>query len=537
MITRTIFLSLSFFLLTFTAASTAEVKDQCTVEAIRAIAPEEAVIDSVKPVIAPVAHCEVLGHVITQNPGPNRVGWSLMLPDRNFGGRFFFMGQGGGAGHTVTAAADSYGQGASTNKLLRNGFAVSSSDTGHNWKAGGAGSYDFGANNPTQRLDYGHRGAHVSTVAAQAITRAYYGIEDKLYRYHMGCSGGGRMGMMAALHHPEDYDGIVASTVAKSGGAMFFGVILQHVVKNPESWISPEKLAFLERKVDEKCAGPDGLVRDPYGCGFDVATLQCEGPDREDCLTKAEISTVKVITGRFKLGNGDDADVPGFSISNPTGWSSFILGETRPNNADPKNPWAPAPPPPAFTVGQSIARGMYFDNLGFDLINDLDYGDKKTLELLTERHPEWGVTTPDLSGYKKAGGKLIMWAAMSENAVPPASHLEYHDAIKRKDSGADDFVRTYAVPGVLHCLGGPGPQDAPERLLDAVIAWAEEGRRPEAVVVSGSGAAPVIAAVQRSTPPPPPIARTVLICPYPQQAVFNARQGAFPYDAANWVCK
>ncbi|MAT51718.1 MAG: hypothetical protein CMK32_11110 [Porticoccaceae bacterium] len=537
MITRLVSLSFSLAIMIFTAAAAAEVKDRCTPEGIRAIAPDGVVIDSVKPVSEPVAHCEVLGHIMTQNPGPNRVGWSLMLPDNRFGGRFFFMGQGGGAGQTVTAARDSYGQGTSTNKLLRNGFAVSSSDTGHSPEDGGLGSYDFGANNPVRRLDYGHRGAHVSTVATQAITRAYYGMADKLYRYHMGCSGGGRMGMMAALHHPEDYDGIVASTVAKSGGALYFGIILQHIVKNPENWVSPEKLAFLERKVDEKCAGPDGLVRDPYGCGFDVAKLQCKGGDKPDCLTAAEISTVKLITGRFKLGYGEDADVPGFSISNPTGWSAFLLGQTRPSGTNADNPWAPAPPPPAFIVGRSIARGMYFDDLAFDLINDLDFNDEKTLELLTERHPEWGVTTPDLSGYRDAGGKLIMWAPMSENAVPPASALEYHDAIKRLDANADDFVRTYTVPGVLHCLGGPGPQDAPERMLDAVIAWAEEDKRPDGLVVNGNSSNPIIPQVQGSTPPPPPIARTVLICPYPQQAVFNARPGAFPYNSANWICK
>jgi len=537
MIKPTIFLSVLFPLLAIGSVSAAEAKDRCTLEGIRGISPTDSVIDSVRHVAAPVPHCEVLGHIMTNNPGPNRVGWSLMLPDDRFGGRFFFMGQGGGAGQTITAAADSYGQGASTNKLLRNGFAVSSSDTGHSPKDGGLGSYDFGANNPVRRLDYGHRGAHVSTVAAQTITRAYYAMEDKLYRYHMGCSGGGRMGMMAARHHPEDYDGIVASTVAKSGGALYFGIILQHIVKNPENWVSPQKLAFLERKVDEQCAGPDGLVRDPYGCGFNVDKLQCKGGDNEDCLTAAEISTVKLITSRFKLGYGEDADVPGFSISNPTGWTSFLMGETRPSSTNVDNPWAPAPPVPAFIVGRSIARGMYFDNLAFDLINDLDFNDKKTLELLTERHPEWGVTDTNLSGYQKAGGKLIMWAPLSENAVPPASELEYHDAIKRDIPDADNFVRTYAVPGVLHCLGGPGPQDTPERLLDAVIAWAEEGKRPDELVVSGGGAAPIIPSVQGTTPPPPPIARTVLICPHPQQAVFNAREGAFPYTASNWACK
>jgi feruloyl esterase len=530
-------LPLLAFVLSTVAASAAAAQGKCDIESIRALAPKDAVIDSVKVVAAPVAHCEVIGHIITQNPGPNQVGWSLLLPDRNFSGRFFFMGQGGGAGQTVTASADSQGQGAGTNKLLRNGFAVSSSDTGHSPKDGGLGSYDFGANNPVRRLDYGHRGAHVSTVATQAMTRAYYGAKNKLYRYHMGCSGGGRMGMMAALHHPEDYDGIVASTVAKSGGAMYFGVILQHIVKHPENWVSGEKLAFLERKVDEKCAGPDGLVRDPYGCGFDVTTLQCKGADGPECLTAGEVSTVKVITSRFRLGNGEDADVPGFSISNSSSWSAFLLGQTRPSSTSPDNPWAPAAPPPSFIVGRSIARGMYFDNLKFDLINDLDYQSKDVQKRLTERHGEWGVTTPDLSGYKKAGGKLIIWTGMSENAVPPGSHFEYVDAIKRTVPGSDDFLRTYAVPGVLHCLGGPGPQDAPERLLDAVIGWAEEGKRPDALVVSGGGAGPVIAAVQGSTPPAPPIARTVLICPYPQKAVFAARKGAFPYSASNWKCE
>src|ERR1700689_700617 len=390
----------------------------CTVEGIKKIAPADAIIDTVRHVTAPVAHCEVIGHIITDDPGPNQVNWSLMLPDERFGGRFYFVGQGGGAGLTVTAFSDNNGQGNPVLKQLRDGFAVSSSDTGHNGFL-----WDWGANDPVRRLDYGHRGAHVSTVATQAITKAYYGMTaaDRLYRYHLGCSGGGRMGMMAALHHPEDYDGIVASTVAKGGGSLEFVPVLQHVVKHPDAWISPEKLAFLEHKVNEKCAGPDGLVRDPYGCGFDVTTVQCKQGDQPTCLTVAEISTVKVITSRFKLGTDEDSDVPGFSISNPTGWSSFLIGPTPPTSMSRKNLWAPAKPPLSYGIVQSIARGFYFNDMKYDTINDLDFKDQKTLELLTKNHPVWAVTTPDLSGYKKAGGKLIMWAPMSENAVPAAA--------------------------------------------------------------------------------------------------------------------
>jgi len=40
------------------------------------------------------------------------------------------------------------------------------------------------------------------------------------------------------------------------------------------------------------------------------------------------------------------------------------------------------------------------------------------------------------------------------------------------------------APGVHHCAGGPGPQDTPDRLLDKVIAWAEDGKRPNEVIGS-----------------------------------------------------
>ncbi|MDB5423999.1 MAG: hypothetical protein JWQ29_1415, partial [Phenylobacterium sp.] len=386
---------LTFLLSTAAASGTAFAQGKCDLEGIRAITPKDAVVDGVRAIAAPVPHCEVLGHIITQNPGPNRVDWSLTMPDDNFGGRYFFIGQGAGAGQIITASPDTssspyYAPG--TLKLLINGFAVATSDTGHKGMM-----WEFGANDPVKRLDYSHRGAHVSAVATQAITRAYYNMNNKLYRYHLGCSGGGRMGMMAAYHHPEDYDGIVASTVAKGGGSMHFAVIAQNMIRNPDAWVSPQKLAFLERKVNEKCAGPDGLVRDPYGCGFDVTTLQCKAGDQPTCLTAAEISTVKIVTGRFKLGNDEDSDMPGFSIANPTGWSSFLLGMTRPTNKGRENPWAPAAAPASYGIVQSIARGMYFDNLKYDVVNDLDFKDPKTLALLTERHPGWALTTPDLS--------------------------------------------------------------------------------------------------------------------------------------------
>jgi len=67
---------------------------------------------------------------------------------------------------------------------------------------------------------------------------------------------------------------------------------------------------------------------------------------------------------------------------------------------------------------------------------------------------------------------------MSENAVPPATEIEFYNDMKKLIPGTDEFVRLYEAPGFNHCAGGPGPQDTPDRLLDKVIAWAEDGKRP-----------------------------------------------------------
>src|SRR5690606_21142813 len=258
-------------------------------------------------------------------------------------------------------------------------------------------------------------------------------------RYHLGCSGGGRMGAMAVFHHPEDYDGVVASTGFGGGGSTFFPWILQYVIKNPDSWISPNKLAFLERKVAEKCAGPDGLIRDPKACGFKPETLQCKkGTDNDECLTAAQIKLVHRVTGPYPIGPGKTSG--GFTMTNPTGWSSFLIGNSKPTNTNPDNPWAlpdskmptdksqipmfggPGMPPSSYGIAQSMFRGFYFHDAKFDFRN-MDFNDQAMLQTLWDRHPDLGVIDPNISAFKKAGGKLILWAGIDANAVPPATEL------------------------------------------------------------------------------------------------------------------
>src|SRR3546814_6768074 len=81
---------------------------------------------------------------------------------------------------------------------------------------------------------------------------------------------------------------------------------------------SSDLLALIERTVIKQCASPNGLVADPDSCGFDPASLLCNGGGGPNCLTKDEVDTVKAIA------LGPPAVYPGrprngFALTNPTG--------------------------------------------------------------------------------------------------------------------------------------------------------------------------------------------------------------------------
>src|ERR1700689_1911505 len=99
-------ISLLACLISAAAAPAAFGAADCQLDVIKKLAPQDAVIDSVTDRTSPVAHCEVLGHIITQNPGPNRVEWSVMLPKEGFKGRYYFIIKGAAAGSDPTAQAN-----------------------------------------------------------------------------------------------------------------------------------------------------------------------------------------------------------------------------------------------------------------------------------------------------------------------------------------------------------------------------------------------------------------------------------------------
>ena len=516
----------------------------CDVATIQAMAPADTTIVSATSVADPVANCRVDGYVTTTDPGPNQVNFRLQLPDRDWAGRFYFIGMGGSAGYVPTDSQVPAG-----NPLLK-GFAVAGTDTG---RQGSMLDWRFLGEDPAKAVDHVHRGAHVVTVAAQQITKRYYDV-DSMYRYHSGCSGGGRMGMMAIDHHPEDYDGVLIGAPGGRSSAtqLKFLYNTRQMMREPGAYLSPAKLKMAEGHVLKACDALDGatdeMINDHRLCKFDFQTIACKQGDAEDCLTQPEIRSVEAV---LKGPSGPDGKLSeGFPISNLSEWSGF-LGRTPP-------PWSPEPSmdnmrsgSPGYVIADTLARAYFGPK--YDILKSFDLSSRKDVDawFAAARRLDFGAPyNSDLRPFQRTGGKLLFWNGVSDPCCSDIETEQYFlEAGKKADGGMPSFRETatlYRVPGMGHCGGGTGPQDAPDRLLSELIDWVEKGRKPGPVTVHrGAERAQMAFADPRTgtvsgviVPPSTGSARDFLICPYPQQARFNGNpaSGAV-YEAANWQCR
>ncbi|MFL5338198.1 MAG: tannase/feruloyl esterase family alpha/beta hydrolase, partial [Geminicoccaceae bacterium] len=94
---------------------------------------------------------------------------------------------------------------------LRRNYAVVAMDSGH-W---GTSAVDgrWAMNNPVAQLDWGQRAVTETARVAKTLLKTFYGTEQKR-SYFVGCSTGGRMGVMEVLRFPTDFDGIISGAPA-----------------------------------------------------------------------------------------------------------------------------------------------------------------------------------------------------------------------------------------------------------------------------------------------------------------------------------
>ncbi|MAF29873.1 MAG: hypothetical protein CL820_01625 [Croceicoccus sp.] len=525
------------------AQSTMAPAAECNVSAIQAMAPADTTIVSAEAIVEPVAHCRVEGYVTTNDPGPNEVNFRLQLPDKDWAGRFYFIGLGGSAGYVPTDSQVPAGN------PLNMGFAVAGTDTG---RQGSMLDWRFMGEDPAKAMDHVHRGGHVVTVATQQITKQYYDV-DSMYRYHSGCSGGGRMGMMAIDRHPEDYDGVLIGAPGGRSSAtqLKFLYNTRQMIREPGAWLSPAKLQMAEGHVLKACDALDGakdqMINDHRMCSFDFQTIACKAGDGEDCLTQPEIRSIEAVLEGPSSPKGKLTE--GFPISNLSVWSGF-LGASPP-------PWSPEPSPdnmqkgsPGYVIVDTLARAYFGQE--YDVLKDFDLSRQKDIDawFAAAKRLDFGYPyNTDLRPFQRDGGKVLFWNGVSDPCCSDIETEQYFlEAGNKADGGMAgfrDMAAYYRIPGMAHCGGGTGPADAPDQLLRELIDWVEKGKAPGPVVAHrGTDRAKMAFADQSGTvsgvivPPPTGSSRDFLLCPYPTVATFKGVQTSDGvYDAANWQCQ
>jgi len=500
----------------FASTAFADGAGECSVAALQAKAPAGTTITSAAP--APAKndvpdHCLVNGTVAT--PG-NTVNFQVGFPAK-WNQKFLFQGVGGFAGSL-----------GSLREGLERGYATATTDTGHQGSSGTDGKWAL--NDRPKEVDYGHRGTHVTAVATKELTRAYFSTPPR-YAYFNGCSNGGRQALMEAQRYPDDFDGIIAGD--PSLGALGYirrAMTYQTMLASPDRVLPAAKLDVLSKAVLAACDKTDGLadalVSDPRACKFDPSTVQCKAGDAADCLTKAQVESVKAIYAETKTPDG--RTIHGFPLGHEaggTGWPLWISGRTAPTaRADGKmtfNAESAADSPTGYRFVDGFFRYMAFEKddpnydwQTFDIKRDLPKI-KTIAEIISP-------TNADLSAFDKQGGKLLLYHGWADPAISAYGTIDYYNQVVSQAGGkqrADDFARLFLVPGMHHCRGGPGPDRFDS--LTALEQWVEKGSPPVRLVATHS----TDGKVDRTRP----------LCPEPEVARYVG-SGSID-DAANFRCE
>jgi feruloyl esterase len=500
------------------------------------------------PVPALPAHCEVVGSLDEREGAGGQhyaIRFRLRLP-AEWNGRFFFEGGGGSNG----VVGNAYGalQGQQPTVALALGYAVVSQDSGHDNMAnndpmrGGAQTFGF---DPQARIDFGYRSYDLVARTAKTIIERYYGRAPQK-SYFVGCSEGGREGMMAAERFPADFDGVLAcspgmhlprAAVAEAWDSQAFAEAARalHVDESAgepliNKTFTDEDLRLVSSAVLRACdrldGAADGMVQDFTNCTTDrvqpeLRALACATVKSETCLAPSQIAALEKVFAGAHASGGErlyapwawDAGIGGTLAGGYNqGWRAWKLGAygspantainlTLGASALPSI-FATPPIPVASWGGSPAAFSLHVDMDRAEALIGATSGPfrESAVEFMTADHT-------DLSAFSGRGGRLIIAQGVSDPVFSILDTVEWWRAVDRTSGGrASDFVRLFAVPGMNHCTGGPATDQFDA--FGALVSWVERGAAPDRIV-----------ATARSTTPWP--GRSRPLCPFPKVAHFN----------------
>ncbi len=462
-------------------------------------------------------HCLVQGMINPRIGAGGKkfgLGFDLRMPTK-WNGRFAFHGGGGMDGRLAPALGDIFGS--VRPSALARGFAVVATDGGHrgDWLDG-----SFGLDQQA-RIDYAYNALGAVTPKAKELVEKYYGSAPS-YSYLLGCSNGGRQGLTASQRFPLYFDGIVAGDPSikfsrVTVDQMWNLHVAARIAPKDENGrpiisraFSDSDLRLVAESVLKRCDALDGLadgiINDWQGCDFDPGVLTCKGEKTGGCLSKAQVTALRDLHAGPSASDGRPlygAFNYDTGIADPI-WRAMHFGSSGTGEWDAADA----------TLGLSNMRYYQLTPPDPDL-DPLDFDFDRDVERTRHTGAISDADSTFLETFARHG-KMIVYNGLSDQGMASSVLADWYDEVLRVNGESiRDSVRLFLIPGMCHCDGG----QATDRfdMLEAIMAWVEEGRAPDRIIATGKAF--------------PGLSRP--LCPYPLVARYK---GGEVNNADSFVC-
>lgn len=420
------------------------------------------------------AYCEVRATALPA------ISIEVRLPMEGWNGKYYQAGCGGFCG--VLGRADA---GAGWINAMRpgleKGYATATSDSGHH----GLNVIDAGwaHANPHAERDWGWRSIGETNRVAMAMIGAFYGSAASR-SYFQGCSTGGRLANMAALRYPEMFDGIVSGAPAMDYTGLvalkMAWLVQANTAGDGSQIIEPAKVTLIGDEVMKQCDGADGkadgLIDDPRKCSVDLSDLQCKpGDTSAACLDDEELATLEKWRQGPRNAAGEQLYPGGIPEGSEPFWWLWLTGKEGGGGRL----------VPLFT--QQFGAYMAFADDPGATYSPLDFDFETDPDALATMAAVYNSDTPDLTAFREAGGKMIVWHGWADAIVTPYKTVDWYEKVKATmgAEAATDTARLFMVPGLDHCGLLPGPGGVSQASLDPFTpleAWVETGTPPASIM-------------------------------------------------------
>lgn len=322
---------------------------------------------------------------------------------------------------------------------------------------------------------------------------------------------------MLAQRYPEAFDGIVAGAPAINWNPLMGSLYHPQAVLNALGNSRPSNCEFeaITAAAIEACDGLDGvydtIISRPELCKFDPFSVvgRSSTCGNGTTVTISEVAATVANATWSGVTNQQGRQIyPGLTYDAPL-TSTADTDCVRTGNCS-DTAWA---------LGAQWFQYFVQKNASFDITSITPETLPGLVHEGVQQYDSFlGTNDPDLTDFKKAGGKLLSWHGIADDYIPVGGSTQYYDQVAALDADVQEYYKLFLAPGVHHCSGGPGAY--PSTILLQLTQWVENGTAPNTLLATGTQL----------------VNGTLLsrdLCPYPAASIY---EGGNVTEASSYRC-